>query len=333
MQHLPERINRELSWLAFNGRVLQEAMDAEVPLLERLRFLAIFSSNLDEFFRVRVASLRSLLRLKKKERRTLDVNPRRLLKQIHRTVIRQQEAFGEIFRQQLIPQLREEGIYLLDEQHVNEAQATFLASFFDDKVRPHIHPHFLNAKVENGQMPGVPEDEVGLEARAEIRPFLKNRILYLAVELWPLHLKQVYEAEPKYALVEIPSKQVGRFVTLPSNDGTHPVMFLDDVIRHQAPTLFPEYEVGAMHAVKVNRDADLYLDDEYAGDLVEMIRNSLSKRDTGLPTRFLYDLRTPYVMIAMLKDLLGLVDEDLVVGGRYHNFNDFFGFPDFYIFC
>jgi len=303
--------DRELSWLAFNERVLQEAEDPRVPLLERLKFLAIFSSNLDEFFIVRVASLRTLLRLKKKTvKKKLAFNPAKLLKQIQDTVMRQQERFGEVFRNQILAQLNTEGICLIDEAGLGEGQKAFLTTFFEEQVRPHVQPILLST--------------------TEPCPFLKNRALYLVAELWPqADLKAFVPMEARYALIEVPVGPLPRFVSLPEREGKQYVIFLDDVIRQNLALLFPAYEVGAAYSVKLSRDAELYLDDEFEGDLIEMIRKSLSKRETGLPTRFLYDLHTPYPVVTFLKTCFDLKDEDMILGGRYHNFSDFFGFPDF----
>lgn len=302
-------INRELSWLAFNGRVLQEAQDPGVPLFERLGFLAIFSSNLDEFFRVRVASLRSLGRLKKKEVGRLDFNPAKLLRQIHTVVTAQQELFGEILRGQILPELERHGIFLIDERRVSPAQGAVLRGYFDEQVRPLLQPVMLSLE--------------------EPPPFLENRHLYLIVELWPGDGVNLSAQEPGYALVEIPSPPLARFVWVPGEDDHRYVIFLDDLIRYHLPLLFPGHEVGAAYAVKLSRDAELYLDDAFAGGLVEQIRKSLAKRETGLPARFLYDLQAPYAMVAFVKRCFGLVDEDLVLGGRYHNLHDLAGFPHF----
>ena len=300
----PPYINRETSWLAFNGRVLQEAMNPDVPLLERLKFLAIFSSNLDEFFRVRVASLRSLLRLKKKKIGRLGFDPVRLLEDIHRIVTEQQEQFGAVFRDEILPALEAEGIFLVDETRVPAVHHAALTDLFETRIRPHLAPRFL----EDGQ-----------------EPFLENRALYLVVEC----RAGGFIEPPRYALVRVPADVLPRFVTLPEVEGRHDVMFLDDVIRFNLPRLFPDQEIGPVYAVKLTRDAELYIEDEFSGDLVEMIRKSLSKRQTGLPTRFLYDARTPYAVVSLLKRWFNLADEDLIVGGRYHNFSDFFSFPDF----
>jgi polyphosphate kinase len=299
-------VNRELSWLDFNARVLEEAMDPSVPLFERLKFLAIFSSNLDEFFRVRVASLRSLLRLRKKDMKHLSVSPGRLLREIHREVHAQQERFGEIFRERVLPDMRKHGVGLVDESGVTSAQANVLRSFFQSDVRPLLNPVLLD--------------------RGEA-PFLKDRGIYLVVELWPTRSSALSAETPRFGIVEVPSPPLDRFVSLPAEGEGRGVMFLDDVVRLNLPSLFPDFDVGGAYAIKLSRDSELYLEDEFSGDIVEAIKKSLPKRARGLPCRFLYDMRTPYALVSYLRKIFGLEDEDLVMGGRYHNLHDLGSFP------
>lgn len=295
--------DRELSWISFNERVLQEAADSSVPLMERISFLAIYSSNLDEFFRVRVASLRSLTRLKKKSVAKLGFNPARLVRQINRIVTAQQERFGEIWRN-LQPELREHGINLLDPREVDEEQQAFLANFFNEEVLPQLNP--------------VPLKQVGKEV------FVKNRTIYFVTEIWAGEAD-----EPDHMVMEIPTPPLPRFVVLPEKGRQQYIIFLEDVIRLNIDTLFPGQDAGNSYAIKVSRDADLYLEDEFSGDLVQMIRKSLDKREEGLPTRCLYDLTMPFALVAQIKEQLQLNNSDLVPGGRYHNLHDLFGFPRF----
>ena len=301
--------DRELSWLSFNGRVLQEAADGRVPLIERLRFLAIFSSNLDEFFRVRVATLRTLVRLPSESVEKLKFNPHRLLLEILRRVDRQQREFGRIFRD-ILPALREEGIYLHETGEVPPEADYFVTKYFLDYVAPHIHPVILEH---------YPEP-----------PFLKNGGLYLVVPLWPrTEFDSLFVRDPALGLVEIPSDHVPRFVQVHRDDTARHVMFLDDIIRANLKHVFPMNDSDEAYSIKMTRDAQLYIEDEYSGNLVETVRNALARRDTGVPTRFLFDQRMPYTIAVRLKQRLGLEDEDLVPGGFYHNFSDFFGFPDY----
>jgi polyphosphate kinase len=300
--------DRELSWLAFNHRVLQEALDPTVPLFSRLDFLAIFSSNLDEFFRVRVASLRSLLRLKSRALKELDFDPQELLRSIHETVVRQQTLFGAVFERRILPELAAHGIVLRREVGGDARQREFLERYFREELRPRVAPRRLREDAES--------------------VFLKDRHIYLVTELWPRSEGEPAAlGEPEYGIVEIPSPELPRFVSLPTLNGRSEVLFLDDVLRHFLPQLYPTDEVGASHAVKLSRDAELYLEDEFTGDVADAVRRSLKKRETGLPCRFLYDLAAPPAMVAHLQRCLRLAPEDLVQGGRYHNLHDLHSFP------
>jgi len=297
--------DRETSWLHFGGRVLQEAEDPSVPLFERLFFCGIFSSNLDEYFRVRVASLRSLLRMGKGDTAKLGIDPHRLLHDIHRIVLDQQERYGATLGR-IFTELEAAGVRRVTDSTVDPAHHDFLRRTFDERVRSLIVPRPL----EGGE-----------------RPFLENNAIYLAVELWEAARPEIRTWTPSYVLIEVPAKEAGRFVTLPSPAGQLEVMFLDDLIRFNLGSIFPDREVGRSYAVKLTRDADLYLEDEFEGDLVEAIRKSLGKRATGVPSRFLYDMRMPYVLIHRLQHGLGLAEEDLVLGARYHNLSHYMGFP------
>ncbi|MCB0561263.1 MAG: polyphosphate kinase 1 [Phaeodactylibacter sp.] len=293
-------VRRDISWLSFNHRVLQEAKDKSVPLYERIKFLAIYSSNLDEFYRVRVASLRSFKDLKKKDRRKLEleVKPKKELREIRRIVEEQQEAFGRIFREEVLPELESHNIFLVKDVDFTEAQQAFARKFFIEKIYPNARPIFLG-----------PEEEA---------PFLKNRGLYFFIEM---------EAPGQSAVVEIPSGELPRFVGLPSDDAGHHLTFLDDILRYNLDELLGQ-PFRAAYAVKLSRDAELYIDDEYSGDLLDKLKNSLEKRNVGLPTRFLYDAGMPDILLKRLRELFGLSKDDLIPGARYHNFNDFFGFPN-----
>ncbi len=301
--------NRELSWLSFNYRVLQEAKDPAVPLYERINFLAIYSSNLDEFFRVRVASLRSLLSLKKKTKKKLDFSPEELLKQIHKTVNRQQEEFGKIYREQIIPHLEKNKIFILNDEQLLPQHKDYLIDFFNRELKPYLQPILLDKRIET---------------------FLQNKVIYIAVRLKKLENSPSNERKKKrfkYALIEVPSR-TGRFIILPEDNENKSLIFLDDVIKIFLPELFPGYEIESSYTVKLTRDAELYIDDEFTGDLLDKIKKSLGKRNTGVPSRFLYDAQMPKDFLKYLRNCIKLNKDDLIPGGKYHNYNDFFSFPD-----
>ena len=301
--------NRELSWLSFNHRVLQEAKDPSVPLYDRIKFLAIFSSNLDEFFRVRVASLRSLLSLKKKTQKELKFDVAKLIDKIHKLVVWMQEEYGDIYINSVKPELNKNNIYLIDQTELNEQQREYVAEIFNVQVVPHIMPMMIFKK--------------------KITPFLRNQRLYLAVKLSTKQSRKLEKQKRyKYAIVEIPTNHLDRFILLPKVGDNNYIIFLDDIIRLFLPQIFYGYNIHESYAIKLTRDAELHIEDEFSGNLLDKIKKSLAKRSSGVPCRFLYDKAAPAGFLKFLKEALLLSDEDLYAGARYHNFNDFFNFPN-----
>lgn len=303
--HMPY-IHRDISWLSFNYRVLQEAMDPTVPLFERIKFLAIYSSNLDEFFRVRMANQRNLLRVGKKTKRELETPPKMVVREIQHIVNTQQKEFSRILEKQIVPELRKHGIHLIRRLDLDEEQKRFLEDYFKDHMLPYVQPVLL---VKN-----------------KIRPFLINRALYLAVLL---KAKDDANAPEECAIVNIPSDHLPRFVYLPSDAGRRDVIFLDDVVRHNLPRMFPGYDIIDTFSIKLTRDAELYIDDEYSGDLIQKIKDSLAKRHVGPASRFVYDRNMSQQLLSLLQAVFDLEKYDILQEGRYHNNFDFFRFPDF----
>jgi polyphosphate kinase len=297
----PRFFERDLSWLAFNDRVLQEAMDPSVPLYERIRFLAIWSSNLDEFFRVRVASLRSLLRLKSKGRKELGRDPAESLARIHAAVDEQQVRFGQIFRHQIAPELAENGVHLVTDVELDAEQVAWVRAYLDGEL-------------PNGLEPTLLDESDGV-------PFLTNRHIYLLVRL-------ARDGAEHHGLVRVPTDRLPRFLVLPQRDERTMVMFLDDAVRLVLPYLFGGHTIAGAYAIKLTRDAELYIDDEYAGDLLEKIKKALHKRSDGAPSRFLFDTQMPERSVRFIRRTLALEKEDMVLGGRYHNLHDLFTFPN-----
>jgi len=285
---------RDVSWLSFNARVLQEAADPSVPLLERLKFLAIYSSNLDEFYRVRVASLRGMKELPKQERSEQEKKPRKLLRKIRAIVDTQQQRFGSIFQHEIIPQLEANGVFLVDHKSLSASEKEQVSDLFHNKISKDVEAQTLSLEQPS--------------------PFLANQQLYLVVDLG---------SDDSFGLVNVPSEEVGRFFLLSEQPDTR-VLNLDELIRTQLPQMFPGM-VGA-YAVKMSRDAELHLTEEYGGDLIEKIKEAVAKREKGLPTRFLYDATMPPYLRALLKDFFQLSKLDLIPGSTAHNFNDYFSF-------
>lgn len=298
-------IARDYSWLSFNDRVLQEAKDPSVPLFERIKFLAIYSSNLDEFFRVRMANHRYLLRVGRKTKQILDISPKETVREIKRIVNRQQQEFSRIFDKEIIPELKRHNIRLLRRLNLNDEQKLFVENYFRDHMLPYVQPVLL--------------------VKYKIRPFLNNAALYLTIFLVPKDAPTKQE----YAIVKIPSDHLPRFIELPSAAGRHDVIMLDDIVRHSVSWMFPGYDVKDTYSIKLTRDAELYIDDEFSGDLIQKIKESLSKRHVGPASRFVYDREMPPELLDFLRESFDLERYDTLREGRYHNNFDFFKFPDF----
>ena len=296
-------IDRDLSWLSFNDRVMQEAEDPRNPLLERVKFLAIFSSNLDEFYRVRVAALHALARLGKATRKALEVPPEKRIARINAKALAQQQRFGRLWRGTLIPLLERKGIVLRDEKRLTIAQRSFVEAHASRTILPKL----FTAAVREGNA-----------------PFIEDRKLYFVCRV---KHEGKQRGKQRLMLVNIPSDELGRFITLPAKRGRTELMLLDDAVRICLPQLFRGLEVLECHAIKLSRDAELYLDEEFAGTVKEKVRKSLRKRLTGVPARLLYDARMPKRTVHALRSLLHLEKADMVQGGRYHHFSDLFSLP------
>jgi len=288
--------HRDLNWLSFNDRVLQESTDKINPLYERIKFLAIFSSNLDEYFRVRVSQLRQIKKLEKSIRIKLALRPNKTTKLILEEVKLQQQKFGEIYRTQIIPGLAENGISLIDSEHFDKIQKEYASEYFKNKVAPHLK----TLKIDLSDNP---------------EQFLENNVLYFAI---------IFKNNEHLGLINIPTDKCGRFVLFNNNV----ITYLDDIIRNEIPSLFPDEIISGVYEIKLSRDAELYIDDEFDGVLAEKIYESLAQRTDGQATRLLYDASMPEVTQKKLRKLFKLGVIDMMPGGEYHNFSDFFSFPD-----
>lgn len=298
-----EFFNRELSWLAFNERVLQEAEDSRMPLIERMRFLGIFSNNLDEFFRVRVAALQRMALLGKRTTTTLGFGVDETLEGIRARVIELQERFNATFAQ-IEAQLATEGIELVSEAQLDEDQWTFVRDYFDRKVRPHLVPILISDV-------GVPE--------------LRDGAIYHAIEL-----EGDVSKRARFALLELPD-HLDRFLVLPEQEGKHRVIFLDDVVRVGLPRLFSTFQAESVSAfaIKVTRDAEIDMDDDLSKSLLEKMKKGIARRKHGDYVRFLYDAAMPENLRKFLIKKLKVVDEaSIIAGGRYHNRKDLMDFPE-----
>lgn len=304
-------INREISWLSFNHRVLQEAADQGVPLIERIKFLGIFSNNLDEFFKVRVASIKRMIDLgpsnKKHFKKLFGDKPKAILKQIQEIVIGQQTQFQQIY-QGILKELESENIFIINEKQLNEEQAAWVKDYFEDEVQPVLSVVLLHNVKEF--------------------PYLKDKAIYLATKLQG----NKPELKTEYAIIEVPSNILPRFIVLPSPEDKKYLIILDDVIRFCLEDIFSIYDYNKFEAytIKLTRDAELDVDNDLSQSFIEKIANSVYRRNKGQPVRFVYDRDIPEDVFAYIKSGLELDDDDnLIPGGRYHNFKDFMAFPGF----
>ncbi|MGQ8338051.1 polyphosphate kinase 1 [Sunxiuqinia sp. A32] len=305
MKKIIRYINREISWLSFNERVLQEAEDPSVPLFERLRFIGIFSNNLDEFFRVRVASVRRMVDFGDDETQLGNYSPEELLDKILEIVLQHQQKSQEIFRG-LTQEMAKENIYIIDEKELTDEQGISVKRYFHEKVLPNLVPIMLGKNIKF--------------------PYLRDRSVYLAVKL----SRQNKPEKFAYALVRIPGLSLSRFVVLPEKNGKKFVILLDDVIRYCFPDIFPlfNYDTYEAYTIKITRDAELDIDDDISKSFIEKMEASLKKRKVGTPVRLIHDRDIPDDLLKFIIKKMKLGPDNLVPGGRYHNHKDFMNFPE-----
>ena len=299
-------INRDLSWLSFNARVLQEAEDTTVPLIERIRFLGIFSNNRDEFFRVRVATIRRMVKWPHKGKQMFGEFPNVLLEKIQQIVIRQQKKFEKIY-ESILGELKKENIFLVNEKQLSEPHQQFVRNYFHDQVYPFLVPIMLES--------------------APKFPYLKDKSTYLIIKL----TQNVKEKKWKYALIELPTDVVSRFLVLPAVDQQRMIILLDDVIRFCLDDIFSvfNYEKIESYTVKITRDAELDIDSDISKSLMEKVSKSVKLRKKGAPVRLAYDEKIPDDLLNFMLKKINMDKSDyLIPGGRYHNFRDFMNFPD-----
>jgi polyphosphate kinase len=304
-KHIP----RDISWLSFNARVLQEANDISVPLQERIRFLGIFSNNLDEFFRVRVATLKRMVELiDKKKGVNIDIidSPQVILDEIQSVVLRQQNEFNRIW-QNILKELKANKILMVDNKQLNAEQKEFVKTYFDNEVRHDIIP----LMIEN--LPQL--------------PYLRDKSLYLAIVMG--NKNDAYQQ--KFALIEVPSRSVGRFIILPSKNGFTTIMLLEDLIEFNLPIIFSHFKFNQFdaHVFKITKDAEIDLDQEVGLNFIDKISKGIKNRRKGKPVRFVYEKDMNPEMLEFLIKKLGLSRKSSIIpGGHIHNFRHFMDFPN-----
>ena len=301
-------IPRDISWLSFNARVLQEAAETTMPLKERIRFLGIFSNNMDEFFRVRVATLKRMIEVdsKKKLNMHLEQSPDKILDDIQAIVLRQQTEFHRIWDNILL-ELSKEKIFLVNEKQLNKEQKVFVQKYFEEEVRVNTLPLMIESIHQF--------------------PNLRDKSIFLGVVM----SKKDVTYKQQYALIEVPSKVLGRFVLLPSPQDEHHIMLLEDVIRFNLPAVFSYfgYNIYDSWVFKVTRDAEIDIDNDLSTNIIQKIEKGLKNRRKGKPVRFVYDKEMDPGLLEYLIRRLNLSKKgNLIPGGRIHNFRHFIDFPD-----
>ena len=298
-------IPKEISWLSFNERVLQEAENKEVPLLERFKFLGIYSNNLDEYFRVRVATLKRLSLYSSKSKEILGYNPKTTLKTIHEIVLAHNEKFEKIYAG-LLHELAKHNTHIINEKQLNNEQAEFVRKYFHKEVRTRLMPFLIE---KNSSLPNLTDDAI-----------------YLAI-----YLSKTDTQKRRYALLEIPTNVLPRFIILPEKDDGKYIIFLDDIIRFGLKEIFFIFDFDDISAytIKLTKDAELEIADDISESYIDKLSKSLQLRKMGTPVRFIYDRTIPRDLLKIITKKLNFGPDDVIIpSNRYHNFKDFMKFPN-----
>lgn len=290
--------NRDLSWLSFNGRVLREGTKDNVPLLERINFLAIFSSNLDEFYRVRMPVITAINKINKKKNGIEELSGKKnVYKYAKRMIEEQMATFGHTLEKEIIPLLKENNIHILYNEPIPDEIVNQTKDYFYEKLASFLEITY-------------PDEE---------EFFPSNNSLYFI-------FTSETNGKEKIGIINIPSNQVSRFFTVTTHNKTY-IVFIDDIIRQNLPFIFSDSSITGIYPIKVTRDADLDLEDEFKGSLALKIEKQIKKRDFGIATRFLYPPHFPKSLLNWVSNYFNLKNSSIIKGGNYHNLKDFFSFP------
>ena len=308
-------LNRDISWLYFNYRVLEEAKDLSLPVYERLKFLAIYSNNLEEFYRVRVSYYRRLIReLSLDHPKTKSVKPAETISIINELVGKFQNEFMDVFQNTIIPELERNNIRILEQTSVfTDVQKKFIRDVFNANILPFLQPVIL--------------------MKNRVKPFLRTGQIYIVVRMFLktyAPFKVASKHRPVYGLVKLPTDHgISRFIQLPKDEnGNYCILFLEDIMMSHVQDIFPGYDIDSWYSIKMTRDADLDYEEHESEELIDIISNIATTRQLGLPNRFQYDYSMPTRLLHYISETFDLYAEDLVKAGKYHNFRDFFSFPN-----
>lgn len=298
-------IPKEISWLSFNERVLQEAENKNVPLIERFKFMGIYSNNLDEYFRVRVATLKRISMFESKSKNILGYNTKSTLKKIQEVVLSQNTRFEKNYTK-LLKELESHNIHIINERQLNQEQADFVNKYFHKEVRSRLMPYLI---IKDSELPNLTDDAI-----------------YLAV-----HLSKKDSPKRKYALLEVPSNVLPRFIVLPGKKDEKYIIFLDDIIRFGLKDIFFIFDFDEITAytIKLTKDAEFEIADDISESYIDKLSRSLQQRKKGTPVRFIYDRCLPDDLLKIITRKLNLGPDDVIIpSNRYHNFKDFMKFPN-----
>ncbi|TAL74152.1 MAG: polyphosphate kinase 1 [Bacteroidetes bacterium] len=298
-------IPKEISWLSFNERVLQEAENKDVPLIERFKFLGIYSNNLDEYFRVRVATLKRLSQFGARSKNILGYSPKATLKKIHEIVLLQNTKFEKIYSN-LLQELDKHKIHIINEKHLNQEQTEFVQKYFHKEVRTRLMPFLIE---KDSELPNLTDDAI-----------------YLAIYLYKKETQK-----KRFALLEIPTNVLPRFIILPEKGDDRYVIFIDDIIRYGLKEIFFifDFDEFSAYTIKLTKDAELEIADDISESYIDKLSHSLQQRKWGTPVRFIYDREMPGDLLKIITKKLNFGPDDVIIpGDRYHNFKDFTTFPN-----
>lgn len=311
MEKTFEYFKRDVSWLSFNYRVLMEAEDDTLPIYERIKFLSIYSSNMEEFYEIRVAEHRGVI-MKKNYTDESSAEAEATLAAITEEVNRQQKEYHRVFHNVILPELERQNIHLYQDSKPEPFHEEFVRDFFNEEVFPFLAPVMIQ--------------------KDDIRTFIRDKRLYLVIRMTKKNASHGDEenkhASYQYVLMKIPYSKVPRFIELPKHNGMSYIMFIDDVIRANLSSVFTGYDIESCYNIKISRDADIYLEDETSTTIVENIRKKLKKRKIGALSRFMYDMSMPDDFLMFLCRAFSISQEDLVMGGRYNNLQDLAKLPN-----
>ncbi len=297
---------RDISWLSFNFRVLMEAQDESLPLYDRIKFLSIYSSNLEEFFRIRVSEYRHTIRQKETDDEEKQ-KAEKTLNEINAVVEKQQLIYDNIFSKQILPSLAKNGITLYQDENILPVHREYIRTYFNEEIFPYLQPVLI--------------------LKDDIRSFLRDKRLYLIIRLYRKSDNSLGKRSPYYALIKIPYAKVPRFIELPVVDGQHYLMFVEDLIAQNLNVIFPGFVIDSHYCIRISRDADFTISGT-SDNLIDEIRKNVNKRKLGTPNRLVYDARMPQEFLSLLCEVYQIAPDRCIPAGPYRTLEDLIKLPN-----